>query len=80
MLSRNDIFSEYNEILTELIKDDDTSRYKAIQDLLHSSNMSSFTNEFDYTLWISLLEKIVVYSKTNIVFIFRNGSEIVSAL
>ncbi len=80
LLSRNDIFSEYNEILTELIKDDDTSRYKAIQDLLHSSNMSSFTNEFDYTLWISLLEKIVVYSKTNIVFIFRNGSEIVSSL
>ncbi|MBQ3138111.1 MAG: recombinase family protein [Ruminococcus sp.] len=82
---RNEIINRYdslnklnNDILTEI--NSLTVRKETIRRFWVKFEEIDFISEFDSQMWTFMLEKAIVYSKENVLFIFRDGSEISVAL
>ncbi len=79
---RNQIVNCYEtlkNINSELIKEinDKTIRRETIKRFLNEIKKMDFITEFDNLMWVSMLEKMVVYSKEKFIFVFRDGSEVI---
>jgi DNA repair exonuclease SbcCD ATPase subunit len=51
------------------------ARYKQIQDIIHTLKGDVLT-EFDDNVWNTLVENVTVFHDGNMVFLFRDGTEV----
>lgn len=52
------------------------SRRAAIETFLNDLRDANIVDNFEVSLWCGLLDFVTVYSRDNVVFTFRNGTEI----
>lgn len=67
--------NEYDEVCTN-IYEKDTKKGKLERFIKVLKGREELIQEFDETLWSALLDRIVVYSKDEIVVIFKDGTEV----
>lgn len=76
IVSRYELLKAANNELEKEINDK-TVRREIIKRFLNQNENSDFITEFDNVFWVSMLEKMIVYNKEKMLFVFRDGSEII---
>ena len=82
---RNAILEKYDSLCAEyqqLTQDIEEKRLRreTIERFRHELEKLDFVTEFNEMRWISMLDRVMVYSKERIVFEFKDGTEIVMSV